>query len=221
MTAIFEGRISDSPYIEHFWQGHVKADYHPICPADKNWNLLFTRENGKVRVTVEGATTQHVPKTQYAGREFFVIKFSLGVYMPYLTPDRMVNGDVHLPNASDNRFWLNGDSRQLPDYNNVEIFVEWLMRDAVLEVDPIVTSSYQSVDASPRTIRRRYRHTTGITPKLVEQIERAHQAVKLLHTGTPLIDIAYKVGYSDQAHMSRSIKRFYGMSPSAIIVQSK
>lgn len=217
MSYIFEGRPSDSPYVQHVWRGHVVADYNPVCPADMNWNLLFTREHGKVRVTAEGATTSHVPKTQFAGREFLVIKFALGVYMPYITPDRFVDSDLYLPNASDNRFWLDGDSHQFPDYDNVETFVDWLVRDGVVVVDPLVTSPHQQADVSSRTIRRHYRNATGITPKVVEQIERSKSAVALLQNGTPLLDVAYAMGYSDQAHMTRSIKRFFGKTPSEII----
>src|SRR5215813_1594388 len=109
MSAIFEGRLSDSPYIEMIWRGRVEHDYSPVCPADVRWNLLFAKHNGKVRVSVEGATSQFVPKNQFEGSEFLVIKFKLGMFMPYLPAGNLLNADATLPEAgSQSSFWLNG-----------------------------------------------------------------------------------------------------------------
>jgi hypothetical protein len=38
----FEGRSSDSPYIDSVFRGQTPANYTPVCPADEHWNLLFT-----------------------------------------------------------------------------------------------------------------------------------------------------------------------------------
>src|SRR5258708_907746 len=112
MSASFEGRLSDSPYIEMIWRGRVEQDYSPVCPADVRWNLLFTKHNGKIRVSVEGATSQYVPKTQFEGSEFLVIKFKLGVFMPDLPAGSLLNGDVVLPEVARQSFWLNGSTWQ-------------------------------------------------------------------------------------------------------------
>jgi AraC-like DNA-binding protein len=218
MTAFFEGRTSDSPYIEFIWRGHVEQDYSPICPADVRWNLLFSKRNGKMRVSAEGATTQFVPKNQFEGSEFLVIKFKLGVFMPYLPTFRLLNGDATLPEASSQSFWLNGASWQLPDFNNVEVFVNRLARSEVLVTDPVVRAALQGdpLDMSSRTVRRRFLVTTGLTPKTIQQIERAQKAVALLEQGVSILDAVYLSGYADQPHMTRSIRRFVGQTPAQI-----
>src|SRR5260221_3284899 len=178
MTAIFEGRLSDSPYIEIIWRGRVERDYSPVCPADVRWNLLFARRNGRVRVSVEGATTQFVPKNQFEGSEFLVIKFKLGVFMPYLSIGNLLNRDAILPDAASQSFWLNGSAWQFPDFDNAETFVDRLVRGGLLVREPIVSAVLQDqpLAMSSRTVRRRVLFATGLTPKTIQQIERAQQA---------------------------------------------
>lgn len=218
--AIFEGRTSDSPYIEMVWRGRVERDYAPVCPADVRWNLLFVRENGRVEVSAEGAMTQFVPKVQFEGREFLVIKFKLGVFMPNLPAEDLVNGDVFLPEAaSPSKFWLNGAVWELPDFENVETFVERLVRENVLVVDPVVNGVMQEQPQawSSRTVRRRFLQATGLTPKIIQQIERANAASTMLGQGASILDTAYQLGYADHAHMTRSLRRFTGHTPSQIV----
>ena len=74
MSYDFKGRPSDSPYIHMIWQGQVIEDYSPVCPASAHWNLLFAKINDQLQVSVEGATSQFVPKTQTQGNEFLVIR---------------------------------------------------------------------------------------------------------------------------------------------------
>lgn len=220
--AVFEGRTSDSPYIERVWRGHVERDYKPVCPADVRWNLLFVQESGRSEVSVEGATTQFVPKTQFAGREFLVIKFKLGVFMPNFPAEDLVNGDVFLPEAgTPSKFWLNGAAWQTPDFENVEAFVERLVRENVLVVDPVVDGVIQDEPQawSSRTVRRRFLQSTGLTPKIIQQIERAQEASALLTEGLSFLNVAYQLGYADQAHMTRSLRRFIGHTPSQIVGQ--
>ena len=218
MSAIFEGRLSDSPYIEIIWRGHVERDYSPVCPADVRWNLLFAKKDRRVRVSVEGATSQHVPKTQFEGSEFLVIKFKLGIFMPTLSVGNLVNRDAILPEAASRSFWLNGSAWQLPTFDNVETFVDRLARDGLLLREPIVNAVLQEqpLAISPRTVRRRFLSATGLTHKTIQQIERAQRAAALLEQGVSILDAVYQVGYADQPHLTRSLKRFYGQTPAQI-----
>lgn len=218
MSAVFESRLSDSPYIEIIWRGWVEEDYSPVCPADTHWNFLFTKYKDTVQVSVEGASTQFVPKNQFQGAEFLVIKFKLGVYMPDLPVANLVNSDTFLPEGTNHSFWLNGSTWQLPDYDNVETFVDWLAREDLLVYEPVVNAVLQdqNPDVSPRTIRRRFLQSTGLSPKTIQQIERAQEAASMLESGVSILDATYQLGYSDQPHLTRSLKRFMGLTPAQI-----
>jgi hypothetical protein len=226
MSAIFESRLSDSPYIEILWRGRVEQDYAPLCPADRCWNLLFMEDDGKVRVSVEGATDQTVLKQQRAGLEFLVIKFRLGVFMPHLPAGTLLNTDALLPDASSTAFWLNGAAWQFPDFENAEAFVARLVREDVLMVDPVVQATLveqpaPSVELSSRTVRRRFLRSTGLTHGTIYQIERAQRAAALLQGGTPILDVVDEAGYADQPHLTRSLRRFYGQTPAQMLRESR
>ncbi|MBZ0289825.1 MAG: AraC family transcriptional regulator [Anaerolineae bacterium] len=218
MSAIFEGRPSDSPYVEYIWRGRGERDYQPVCPADVRWNLLFMRRNGQVRVTAEGATTQYVPKDQFEGTEFLVIKFRLGTYLPYLPPQNFLNDDAELPEAAGRSFWLNSFAWQFPDFENVESFVERLVREDLLITDPVVKDVLDDrlPETSSRTVRRRFLRSTGLTYGAIQQIERAKEAAALLQNGVPILDVVDEMGYADQPHLTRSLRRFVGTTPGQI-----
>ena len=215
MGAFFEGRQSDSPYIETIWRGHSDPNYDRTCPADSRWNLLLLKEKGRVKVTVEGPTTRAISKFTAESTEFLVIKFKLGVFLPAFLLSELVNADLLLPEGAGRTFWLNGSAWQFPDFENAEVFVERLARQEILAHDRVVQSTLQNrtQEISPRTVRRHFLQTTGLTPKELQQIERAQQAATLLLQGASILDTVAAAGYADQPHLTRSLKRFYGQTP--------
>ncbi len=84
--------------------------------------------------------------------------------------------------------------------------------------DPVVEAALQGYtpDISIRSLQYRFLQATGLTHKTIRQIERARSAVKLLEYGTPISDTAFKLGYFDQAHLTNSLKRFIGKTPTQI-----
>jgi AraC-like DNA-binding protein len=218
-----EGRVSDSPYIEMIWRGRAGSDYAPTCPADSRWNLLLLRQDAKVKVSVEGPLTKAKPKTQAEGTEWLVIKFQLGTFLPSLPISNLTDGEAILPPASRNSFRLHGSTWQFPDYEQVETFVNRLMREEVLLRDPVVNAvlAGQPHKLSARTVRRHFLRATGLTPRSLEQISRAKRAAALLEQGVALLDVVYQAGYADQPHMTRSLKHFIGHTPAQIAQMGK
>jgi AraC-like DNA-binding protein len=218
MNFFMEGRVSDSPYIDTIWRGRAGSNYAPTCPADGHWNLLFLKQQGKVKVTVEGPLTKATPKTHPEGTEWLVIRFKLGTFLSPLSIKNLVDGDTILPGAASQSFWLHGSTWQLPDYENAETFVKRLVRADLLHRDPLVNTALQSQtqEVSSRTIRRHFLRATGLTPRIIEQIARAQQAAALLEQGISILDVVDQVGYADQPHMTRSLKHFIGQTPAQI-----
>ena len=131
--------------------------------------------------------------------------------------------DVTLPLATSTSFWLSGSAWQFPTYENVETFVEGLVRDGLLARDPVVDAVLQQQlkDLSLRSVQRRFRRATGLTQCAVHQIERAREAVALLEQGIAILDIVDLAGYADQSHMTRSLKHLIGQTPAQIIGRSR
>ena len=189
-----------------------------ICPASNRWHLLFLRQDGRVKVSVEGPLTRATPVTQTEGTEWFGVTFQPGTFLPSVSVSNLVDERAFLPIAAKTCFELAGSSFQFPDYENVETFVERLVREDVLVTDAVVKAvlAGKAPELSLRTVRRRFLSATGLTYKGIEQIERAKQAVALLEQGVSLLDTAYAVGYADQSHMTRSLKHFIGYTPAQI-----
>ena len=218
MSSLFEGRGSDSPYIEAVWRGWAGSDYAPVCPASAHWHLLFLRQNGRVKVSVEGPLTKATPVTQAEGTSWFGVTFPLGIFLPAVPVRNLLDEQAILSPAAKTSFELAGSSFQFPDYENVETFVERLVREDLLVSDPVVKAilAGQPPEMSLRTVRRRFLLATGLTYKVISQIERAKQAAALLEQGVSLLEAAYQAGYADQSHMTRSLKHFIGHTPAQI-----
>lgn len=60
---------------------------------------------------------------------------------------------------------------------------------------------------------RRFTRETGITPHAYAQQLRVRLARKQICTGTPISDVALRLGFADQSHLTRAFKRQFGAPP--------
>ncbi len=218
MSIIFEERPSDSAYIASVTRGCTVDNGVSIRPAEVHWHMVFTRYAGTTHLLVVGPWSEAGVVEYGAGAEILWIKFKLGTYMPHLVTQNFLNSEIVLPDARDNAFWLKRSAWEVPDFENVETFVEQLSRQDILVSDPLVNGVLQDdpIDMAPRTVRHRFLQVTGLTRKHIQQFERAQRAVTLLQQGMPILDTVFEVGYYDQPHLTRALKRFIGYTPAQI-----
>jgi AraC-like DNA-binding protein len=147
----------------------------------------------------------------------------LGAFLPHLPTSTLVDTGVDLPADSRNSFELFGSVRQLPDYDNADTFVDWLVREGLLARDPGVDALLEGhlKDRSPSTIQRRFLRATGLTQSAARQIERARYAMSLLQQGVSILDTVEQAGYFDQPHLTRSLKYLVGQTPAQIREKSR
>jgi AraC-like DNA-binding protein len=143
--------------------------------------------------------------------------------MPPLPAGDLRDGAVTLPEATRNSFWLNGSAWQYPSYENIDTFIDRLVRASLLVREPIVDAALQGdlKDVSARTIQRRFLQATGLTRGAVSQIDRARHATILLKQGASILDTVYEAGYADQPHLTRSLKYYIGQTPAQLIRKSE
>ena len=93
-----------------------------------------------------------------------------------------------------------------------------LVRAGLVATDPHIGDVLRgdTRGRSRRTDQRRVLRATGMTHATIRQIRRARRATMLLRAGAALVDVAYDAGYYDQAHLTRSLRRFVGQTPAAI-----
>lgn len=221
MTIEVDTRAPDSPYVETVMYGRTVAAAAPIRPAEPHWHMVFVTHAGMTRALVVGPLTSAGTVTYGAGAEILWVKFRLGVCMPHLPLRRCLDAETPLPETAGRAFWLNSAAWQFPTYENVETFISRLVRQDILTCDPVVQAVLQGQqpDLSPRTVRHRFRHATGITQNQLFQIERAQQAADLLLQGVSILDTVDQAGYYDQPHLTRSLKQWIGYTPAQLLPQ--
>lgn len=224
MTFFFEERASDSPFIAKIWRTQNAQAGDFISLAASHSEIVVARVEGQTTIAVRGPETKATTASAPAEGEWFGIVFKLGTFMPALLPRNLMDRrDANLPTASNESFWLDGSAWQIPDFDNADTFVARLVREGLLAHDPIVGAVLQGDQPafSPRALQYRFVHATGLPHKMIQQIERARQAVALLQRGTSIVDTAYEAGYFDQSHLTNALKRFIGQTPAQIARASR
>ncbi|WP_049564388.1 helix-turn-helix domain-containing protein [Nonomuraea sp. SBT364] len=207
-----ESRSSDSPYVQRVWRSRSDGVGRMTSIAAAHWDLVFWEHRGQVSVAVMGPETKASPAPVPEDAAFFGINFALGTSMPHLPIDRLVDGSASLPGATRRSFSLKGSAWHLPDWDNAEAFVARMVREGVLDRDPMVDAVLRGAapDVSERTLQRRFVAATGLTRGAVRQIERARRAAVLIQEGVPVHEVIELLGYFDQPHLARSLSRYIG-----------
>ena len=223
MSMISEARLSDSRYIESVTRGWTLSEGTSIRPAEIHWHMVFVKHTGGTLALAVGPLTTSGIASWGEGGEILWIKLKLGVFMPHLPMKVYRNGEQILPDASSDRFWLKGATRQVPNFENVETFIDRLVREEDLVRDPVVTVALRDepIEISNRTLRHRFLQATGQSQKHIQQYERAIKAASLLRHGISILDTVFEAGYFDQPHLTRSLKQFIGYTPAQILRESQ
>jgi hypothetical protein len=219
MSIIFEQRLSDSPYVERIWHSRSVGETHFYSLAFSHCQLVVWEKDGRPQITLRGPESVATEEYVAADREHFAITFKYGVFMPHLPASDLVDNSLALPPASKDSFWLNSSVWEIPTFENADTFVERLAREGLLVREPVVEAvmHHQPKDMSLRSVQRRYLRATGLTHGTAAQIERARQAIVLLRNGTSILDTVDLAGYTDQPHMTRSLKHYTGQTPAQIL----
>jgi hypothetical protein len=212
-------RPSDSPFIERVWSCHSESGGPFLAVASTHWEFVVSRVAGDVMFTLHGPETRPREVQCPADGEWFAIRFKAGTFMPGLPVSSLIDGnDVHLPRAFRNRVRLDGSALEVPNFANAEGFVETLVRRGLLVRDAGVAAALAGDDDAlhARTTQRHFLNATGMSHRALRQIDRARHATLLLREGMAPRDVAAEVGYFDQAHLTRCLRRLIGLTPGSI-----
>ncbi|HUI89608.1 MAG TPA: helix-turn-helix domain-containing protein [Anaerolineales bacterium] len=224
MFIFFEDRPSDSPFIERVFRCRSERAGTFLSMAASYWTMVVTRVSGKTTFTLRGPETHATIADCPADGEWIGILFKLGTFMPKF-PARMLmdRNDLTLPDATSRSFWLDSSAWEYPDFENAETFVGRLMHHELTRRDPLVEAALrgQLDTSSLRSAQRHFLKATGLTQHTMHQIQRVRYAMNLLMEGVPILDTVHQAGYFDQAHLTRSLRRFAGQTPAQIIHETQ
>ena len=207
-----EDRPSDSRYVHRVWRSRASAVARMTSVATSNWEVVFWAHDGRVHAAVRGpetaASTAEVPD----GSASLGITFAHGTWMPHLPAARLVDSAVESPHVTATTFVLRGEEWLIPGFDSAEQFVARLVREGVVVRDPLVDDvvAGERPAVGTRSVQRRVATATGLTQGSIRQIERARQAAILLGEGAAPLAVVNRLGYYDQPHLARSLRRFIG-----------
>ena len=204
--------------------------------------ILWTRaDDGTARVLPDGCTdliwtgdelvvagpdtTAHV-STISVGERFIAVRFPPGVGPSVFRTPAMELRDRRQPLDG---IWPAGDVRRLSERLASAAHPGRMLEKAVAQfaadVPTVMTNAAtlllhgrtvddvaDDVGLSPRQLHRRSLVAFGYGPKLLAQILRFGRALGLARAGMPFAHVAVEAGYSDQAHLSRDVKRLSGIT---------
>ena len=213
-------RTERSDFVERIWRTPGVPDKAMISVAVPRWQIVVVESaHAPTSVFVRGPETKAsiVPIPQDA--EFFGIEFKLGAFMPALAVETLVDIGRELDAASRTKVHLAGSDWEVPSFENAADFVAHLVKGGALVRDTVVEQTLlrEPVAITERSVQRRFLRATGVTYGTVRQIDRAKRTAALLAAGTSILEAVEIAGYSDQAHMTRSLQRFLGKTPGKLV----
>jgi AraC-like DNA-binding protein len=121
--------------------------------------------------------------------------------------------------AAIERFFLKARSQVAIDNTLLKAGVAMREANGTMPVSEVAAASHATV----RTLERKFKHSSGHTVKDVSGLMRFEQVRNhlWLYPDSNLAGLAYELGYTDQAHLSREFKRYSGTTPAAFARKPK
>jgi hypothetical protein len=216
MSFNYEEKPAGSTKVDVIWRTEDLTDGVYMAAADGSWDMIFTTtKESEVTVRLSGPSTTTTPVYYKKGNKNIGMRLRQGVFFTHIPTSEVVDVTETLPMLSKTTFLLGGHVLEVPTYETFDSFVAELEDKELLSEDPIVRAVLEGkkYGASLRSVQRRFGQAIGMTPAYIMQIERAWQAVELLKLGIPIVEVVHELGYSDQAHLNKSVKKMTGYTP--------
>jgi hypothetical protein len=205
---------TDASIVNRVWRTRSDAEDTMTSAARTCCQLILTRIQGHLLVSLRGPETRATTAPVPPNAEFLGIRLALGTVLQPHPAASIVDGHVPFPVTDSGRVVIGGEDWEAPTYENAEQFVRRL-RDAGLLVRSRLKAEehfagHPGSRRSKRTLQRRYRAITGLSQTAVTQIDRVNAAATMLREGLDWRTVVEMLGYFDQAHLARALRRYLG-----------
>ncbi|HSD56416.1 MAG TPA: helix-turn-helix domain-containing protein [Candidatus Saccharimonadales bacterium] len=198
-----------SSFVDHYWHMiDVKNGDYPLYMTVK-WGFVFSKFGNTYRIQLVGPRTTPTTAHFRDGEYFWSIVMNADVNLTGYAKKDLLNKVIELKTTDGQSFVLADKTLQIPQYSELDTFVERLIQENILYITPIAA-------ASQRDQQRKAKRFTGLTPKQIEQAARVERAIILMDGSYSLSWVATEAGFADQAHMNRDFRRLVGYSPAEI-----
>ncbi|SDY70223.1 Helix-turn-helix domain-containing protein [Micromonospora pattaloongensis] len=216
---MWEEGASRHPAIRTIWRAHVEEPGRYLLAANEFWGISFIRHtDGTVSAELDGPTVQARTTTSVRGEDYWGLELRAHVFVQGVEKMTLLEATHRLP-VTDDCVLLGGCHAPVPRWGGLEDFVDSLLAAGALVADEDVRRALRGdySGLARRTWQRRFRAVTGLSPKQVQQLQRARHAYVLLQSGMPAAEAAVAAGFADQSHLTRSLRRIRNETPARII----
>jgi hypothetical protein len=217
MGLIFNAVAGEIPLVQRVWWASCDAPTRFTSAAKASSMIAFARSGDGLTVHVRGPETTGTSLTCAEGWEFFGVELRLGAYLPLYPPSGLTDlNDALLPTLPGDRILLDNRDWEMPTVQNIDVFVNRLVRAGVLIFDPLVDEirhGERPRGMSERIAQIRFRRSVGISHRKLDSIEHAQHAAQLLTAGRSIADVVAASGYYDQPQLARAMRWATGHTP--------
>jgi hypothetical protein len=180
--------------------------------ASETWGLVFWLQEGRSYTSLVGPESRTGTAPVPEDATFVGVQFAVGTSLRAQPGPDLLDSGVVLPDTTRRSFRLDGARWPTPGVDDLEALVDRLVRRGVIVRDPLVAEMLRGgrPTVTVRTLERRFRAATGLRYGAVRQIERVRSAAVLLSSGVPATEVAGKLGYYDEPHLARALRRYVG-----------
>ena len=217
MGLIFNAVAGELPLVQRVWSASCDATTGFTSAAKASSMIVFARSDAGLTVHLRGPETMGTPLTCREGWEFFGVDLRLGAYLPLYPPSGLTDlNDALLPTLPGDRILLDNRDWEMPTEQNVDVFLDRLVRAGLLIFDPLVDEirhGERPRGMSERIAQIRFRRAVGISHRKLVSIEQAQHAAQLLTAGRSIADVVTASGYYDQPQLARAMRWATGHTP--------
>lgn len=217
MSLIFNTVAGELPLVQRVWSAECDATTGFASAVKSSSMICFARLGDSVTVHVKGPETAGTLMSCPEGWEFFGVELRLGAYLPLYPPASLTNfKDALLPTLTSNRIVLDNQDWEMPTAQNVDVFVDRLVRAGLLIFDPLVDEirhGERPRGMSERIAQLRFRRATGISHRKLVSIDQARHAAQFLAAGRSIAEVVTASGYYDQSQLARAMRWATGHTP--------
>jgi len=208
----WQERVSKSEFVASVWTcSALGATSHTVL-ADPCISIAVVKDGRGNHVFLRGPTTKPHDELLEPGYTCTSIRLRPGVVVRNISAQKLIDNSLMFSVDAEMCFWFEGTRLRAPDFDNAEIFIDQLFNLGYLN-DEMANSKMSSTKSYSRLIKR----TTGFSPYRLHQLQRAHQALRLLKQGMTATAVAAELNFVDESHLTRVVKQFLGHTPKQLL----
>jgi len=210
-------RSSELEAIDSVWTGIASEVTPRTVLADPCSSIIFIKSSDSAEVILRGPETKPRGDILLPGYTWIGIRLRPGIQIKGFPVQQSTDKFRCLPADINGHFELEGTRLQFPDFENVEPLIKQMYDLGYLSGKALNIQEPPKQGVSTKSHSRYIKRSTGLSPYKLHQLQRMAEALRLLRQGIPAAKVASQLGFADQAHLTRTAKRFLGHTPTELL----